>query len=138
MANRYINRFKSFENSLLNLQTVKNRDIEDDFVISGTVQKFNLTFDIAWKVMKDVITEYYKVIDFATGSPRETLRVAASVKLIDDDRWMNMLDHRNALAHDYDGEMAKVVVKTIIEEYIPLLDRFKETVKGLNQLSDTK
>lgn len=131
MESRYINRFKSFEMSLNNLKTVRSRDLEDDFVISGTVQKFNLTFDIAWKVMKDIIVKYYKVLDFATGSPRETLRVAASVRLISDDKWMNMLEHRNALTHDYNGEMAKAIVGIIVEEYIPLLEGFRDKAASI-------
>ncbi len=131
MESRYINRFKSFEMSLNNLKTVRSRDLEDDFVISGTIQKFNLTFDIAWKVMKDIIVKYYKVLDFATGSPRETLRVAASVRLISDDKWMNMLEHRNALTHDYNGEMAKDIVGIIVEEYIPLLEGFRDKAASI-------
>ena len=55
MESKYINRFKSFCKSLDGLLKAKNRDASDDFVLSGTVQKFNLTFDISWKVMKDII-----------------------------------------------------------------------------------
>lgn len=129
MESRSINRYNSFLRSLNNLKTVRTRDLSDDFVISGTVQKFNLTFDIAWKVMKDIVINHYKVLDFATGSPRETLRIAASVKLIDDDTWMTMLDDRNAFAHDYDGLLAKEGVNRIINDYIPLLDKLCECIK---------
>ncbi|MCM1282767.1 MAG: nucleotidyltransferase substrate binding protein [Muribaculaceae bacterium] len=62
------------------------------FVLSGTVQKYNLTFDISWKVMKDIIVKYHKKSDFAAGSPREVLRAAHSVDLIDNDIWMEMLE----------------------------------------------
>lgn len=81
MEKRYINRFHSFENSLRSLEELPQKDLQDDFVISGAVQKFNLTFDISWKVMKDIVTRYFGLTDFATGSPRETLRAAASVHL---------------------------------------------------------
>ena len=124
---KYINRYKSFCKSLEALEKAKDRDLTDDFVISGTVQKFNLAFDISWKVMKDIIIGYHKVLDFATGSPRETLRIAASVKLIHDDSWMQMLDDRNDLAHDYDGALAEEIVHKILEQYLPVLEIFRDT-----------
>ncbi|MCI8337333.1 MAG: toxin-antitoxin system antitoxin subunit [Lachnospiraceae bacterium] len=126
MDRKYIERYHSFCSSLESLMGARDRDLNDEFVLSGTVQKFSLTFDIAWKVMKDIIVKYHKINDFATGSPRETLRIAYSVKLIGDDRWMNMLGDRNGLTHDYDGTMAKEKVHVIVDEYIPLFVKFRE------------
>jgi len=119
-----LNRYKSFKKSLDGLSEAKTRDPSDDFVLSGTIQKFCLTFDISWKVMKDIAVKYFKVLDFATGSPRECLRVAYNLKLISDDRWMQMLNLRNALAHDYDGSLAKNAFESIVNEYIPLFSEF--------------
>lgn len=61
------------------------------------------TFDLSWKVLKELVTHEFGITDFAAGSPRETLKLAFSVGLINDDRWMDMLRVRNTLAHDYDG-----------------------------------
>ncbi len=121
---KYLNRYKSFQCSLSSLERARKRDLEDDFVISGTVQKFCLTFDISWKVMKDIIVGYHKVNSFASGSPRETLRIAAQLGLISGDIWMKMLLDRNALTHDYDGSMAKDAVQRIVELYLPVLEQF--------------
>lgn len=126
MDKKYIERYESFCASLNSLMEAKHRDLNDDFVLSGTVQKFSLTFDIAWKVMKDIIVKYHKINDFATGSPRETLRFAFSVRLISDDRWMNMLADRNDLTHDYDGMLARDRGYVIVEEYIPLFVEFRD------------
>ena len=131
MDDKFINRYHSFCKSLEGLEKARERDASDEFVLSGTVQKFNLTFDIAWKVMKDICVNHYKVLDFAMGSPRETLRVAASVRLISDDRWMKMLDDRNRLAHDYDGSLAEECFSVIVEEYLPLFEGFADTVSGI-------
>lgn len=124
MESKFTNRYNSFCNCLNGLKNAKYRDASDDFVLSGTVQKFNLSFDIAWKVMKDIIVKYH-MINYASGSPRETLREAYSVGLIEDDMWMEMLKTRNELAHDYDGEMAMECFQTILDEYLPLLDKFR-------------
>ena len=44
------------------------------FVLSGTSAKFSITFDLAWKVMKDILVQYYAITGFVTGSPREVLK----------------------------------------------------------------
>ena len=107
-------------------------------MLSGTVQKFALTFDIAWKVMKDILIKYHGINDFATGSPRETLRTAASVKLISDDKWMSMLADRNDLSHDYDGALAARKINIIINDYIPLFEEFgKNAGEYMNKISRT-
>ena len=106
MENRYINGYHTFCKSLKNLEKSKYANHKGDFVIEGTVLNFNLTFDIAWKVMKDILVKKMEVLDFATGSPRETLQQAFMNRIIDDDQWMQMLKSRNQLAHDYDGTYA--------------------------------
>ncbi len=130
MAGRFINRYNSFCNSLDGLCMARQRDKSDPFVLSGTIQKYNLTFDISWKVMKDIVVKYHKKTDFALGSPRENLRAARSVNLIDDDIWMDMLDDRNELAHDYDGKIAEACFDKIVNEYIPVFLEFKVNVEG--------
>ena len=47
------------------------RDMEDYFVLSGTSAKFSITFDFAWKVMKDILVQYYAITGFVAESPRE-------------------------------------------------------------------
>ena len=46
-----------FCRSLDNLAKSQTADREADFVLEGTVQNFNLTFDIAWKGLKDILTK---------------------------------------------------------------------------------
>ena len=126
MEEKFINRYRSFCRSLDNLSDAKGKDSGDKFVLSGTVQMFNLSFDLAWKVMKDIITEYHGALDYPTGSPRETLRMAHSVGLIEDDIWMEMLRARNNLAHDYDGELAIKYFGKITSDYYLLMDDFRQ------------
>lgn len=80
--------------------------------------------------MKDIIVNYHKITSFATGSPRETLRTAASVGLIHDDQWMDMLEDRNNLTHDYDSSLAEKCIHRIIQVYIPLFEEFRTKASG--------
>lgn len=127
MDKKSSSRFQSYCRSLRNLKEARMRDERDAFVLSGTVQMYNLSFDLSWKVMKDIITQYHGVLDFATGSPRETLRAAKSVGLISDDIWMIMLRARNNLVHDYDGELAKKYFEQITDEFTFQLEQFRDT-----------
>ncbi len=88
----------------------------------ATVQNYNLTFDLSWKVLKELVTQEFGVTDFATGSPRESLKMAFSVGLIHDDRWMDMLRVRNTLAHDYDGQVALRYFDDIVGDYFTLME----------------
>lgn len=74
MDEKFIRRFESFKNSLDSLAEARQRDLSDSFVISGTSAKFSITFDLTWKVMKDILVQYYAITGFVTGSPREVLR----------------------------------------------------------------
>ncbi len=129
MDEKFYRRFESFRRSLAVLEEIRERDLTDSFVLSGAGAKFNITFDLAWKVMKDIIIQYFAVVDFPKGSPREVLRKAYEFRLISDDAWMDMLRDRNDLTHDYDGEIVKEVCKRLINCYLALFEEFRKTAE---------
>ena len=73
-----------------------------------------------------ILIKQLGVLDFAIGSPRETLQMAFTNGIIDDDQWMQMLRTRNQLAHDYDGTFAEDKFQDIILVYYPLFEKFME------------
>ena len=91
MEEKYFNRYRSFCRSLRNLKKSKSADPTAEFVLEGTIQNYNLTFDLAWKVMKDILVEYYAMTGFIAGSPREVLKTSYKAELISDDTWIEML-----------------------------------------------
>ena len=131
MDEKFKRRFESFCNSLKALTEARERDFSDSFVISGTGAKFSITFDLAWKVMKDILIQHYAIIGFVTGSPRDVLREAFKANLIGDDVWMEMLKVRNELTHDYDGAVVKAYCEMIVGKYIDLFYEFEKIVKEL-------
>ena len=128
MESKFINRYHTFCKSLNNLEKSKHADPKQEFVLEGTVLNFNLTFDISWKVMKDILIKKMEILDFAVGSPRETLQQAFTNKIIDDDRWIQMLRVRNQLAHEYDGTFAEEKFQDIIHIYCMLFEKLKDNV----------
>ena len=133
MANKFINRYNTFCKSLKKLEKSRYADPDSDFVLEGTVLNFSLTFDIAWKVMKDILVKDMEILNFATGSPRETLQQAFQNRLIEDDKWIQMLKVRNQLAHDYDGTLALEKFADIIHVYYPLMEKFKDKAAKYTQ-----
>ncbi len=131
MDEKFRRRFQSFCNSLDALAEARQRDLADSFVLSGTGAKFSITFDLAWKVMKDILVQHYAITGFVAGSPREVLRESFKANLISDDAWMDMLKVRNELAHDYDCEIVKAHCNTIVETYIDLFYEFEDVVKQI-------
>ena len=128
MENRFINRYNSFCRSLNNLKKSTTANPNADFVLEGTVQNYNLTFDLSGKVMKDIQIKKMGILDFAVCSPRETLQQAFTNGIIDDDTWLQMLKSRNHLSHDYDGTFAAEKFQDIINIYYPLFEKFKNDV----------
>lgn len=132
MERKFMKRFESYKHSLAALTEARERNMEDSFVLSGTSAKFSITFDLAWKTMKDILIEYYSITDFVAGSPREVLKKSFQSKMITGDEWMQMLEIRNQLTHDCDGEIVKTHCNTIVQIYIEKFKEFQLWVEDLN------
>ena len=131
MDAKFTKRFESYKRSLAALTEARQRDITDSFVLSGTCAKFCITFDLAWKVMKDILIQHYAITNFVSGSPREVLRTSFQAELITGDEWMDMLKVRNELSHDYDGEVVATHCQTIIHAYVDIMFVFQEKVEEI-------
>lgn len=131
MERKFMRRFQSYKRSVEALSEARERDMNDSFVLSGTGAKFSITFDLAWKTMKDILIEHYAIIDFVAGSPREVLKKAFQAGMISGDEWIQMLEVRNQLAHDYDGEIVKAHCQTIVQTYISKFEEFQTWVDKL-------
>lgn len=132
MEEKFYKRYESFSNSLKSLSEAKERDLSDSFILSGTGAKFSITFDLSWKVMKDIMTQVYMVSDYIAGSPRDVLRKSFELGMInEEDSWLEMLRLRNTLSHDYDGIVIAQACEKIVNNYINSFDKFKATVESI-------
>lgn len=113
---------KKFDNYVSNLRVLEQANkeqLDNEFIISGIIDKFSIQFELGWKVLKELLT-YEGSQSSATGSPRSVIKEAYAVyPFFDGDIWLNMLKERNDTAHIYDGNAAKILVNRILTEYIP-------------------
>ena len=121
-------KFDNFISNLNVLEKAENEDLENEFVISGIIDKFFIQFELSWKVLKTLL-RYEGKSAANSGSPREILKAAYSVyDFIDEDIWLDMLKSRNDMTHIYDGEAARRLVSMILKRYIPAFEIMKEKV----------
>ena len=87
----------------------------------GTVQRFEVTLELAWKTLKDFLQAEGMAVDPVT--PRAVIKAAVAARILPDGRiWLDMLDHRKLLSHTYDEAVFGEAVRTIQDRYFPVLD----------------
>lgn len=117
MAKRLDERKRDFLNALSRLQEALEKDISDDIIIDGIIQRFEFTFEQSWKVMK-LYLEDQGVLDEALA-PRSTIRVAFKHKIISNgDVWIEMMLDRNRTSHMCDETTAKNIVERVKTIYM--------------------
>ena len=88
-------KYENFASALANLEDAPNQDLSNDFVQSGLINKFNLQFELSWKLLKRLL-EYEGATLAASGSPRAILKEAYRFyDFIDEAAWLEMLRDRN-------------------------------------------
>lgn len=122
-------KFDNFKSNLAVLSQADKEDLENEFIISGIIDKFFIQFELSWKVLKELLR--YEGNSIAnTGSPREIIKEAYKIyHFIDESIWLSMLKERNNMTHIYDGNEAKELVKKIINNYIPMFYFMKDEIE---------
>ena len=124
MMGRFEERRKEFSNAVQRLREALEEK-ENDIIIDGVLHRFEFTFELAWKTMKDYL-EYVGVID-KTGSPREIIKSAFEYGMLEDgDSWIKMMLARNSLSHLYDEAKSREVYQDIKSIYFKLLQELEE------------
>lgn len=117
---RWKQRFVNFEKSYNLLNQYVNQPIETDLERAGIIQFFEISFELSWKLMKD----YLEAQELSVKSPREAIKQAFQIGLIDDGHiWIDALSDRNLTVHTYDEKIAKKMVNDIIKVYFPELKK---------------
>ena len=107
-------KISNYFNSLDTLHEAAITDYnQSKIVLSGCVNTFCLTFELAWKAMKSILTEE-GVDSGRTGSPKLILMAAYQRGLItDQQKWLHMLKLRNDESHHYNKDSAIALCEEI-------------------------
>jgi len=115
---RWKQRFVNFERAYSLLESVIDQHDLTDVERAGLIKFFEMTFELAWKLLKD----YLGAEGYDVKSPRGAIKQAFQIGLIEDgENWLIALEDRNLTTHTYDEETARNVERSIKENYEPLM-----------------
>ncbi len=113
---------KKFDNYVSHLRVLERADkesMDNEFIISGIIDKFSIQFELGWKALKQLLAYEGSKVS-ATGSPRGIIKEAYAVyPFFNGEVWLDMLKDRNDMTHIYDGNAEKELVNRILDIYIP-------------------
>lgn len=128
---RWKQRFSNYQKAYAKLaEVVENNTLDklNDLEREGLIQRFEYTYELAWKVMKDYLE--YQGITGITGS-RDAIREAFQKELIaDGESWMDMIKSRNQTAHLYNEATANEIAESIMNTYFELFKAFNIKMKN--------
>ena len=90
----------------------------------GTVQRFEVALELAWKTLKDYLEYGGAVIEPVT--PRAVVKAAFAARVVPDGQvWIDMLDNRNLLAHIYDESAFRETIRAVRDRYLPAIEALR-------------
>ena len=106
----------------------------NDIYRTGIVGQFNLTFELAWKALQEIMRKH-SVEEASTGSPREILQLGYKIEFINDaETWLLMLKKRNTSVYIYNEDEIDELILLIRDSFIPAFTVLKDTlVKKLEE-----
>ena len=121
---RWKQRFENFEKALLLLRTPFDEKALDQFSMlekEGIIQRFEFTFELVWKSLKDYLENNGIILEQIT--PRQTIKQAFAAKIIKDGQlWIDMLNERNMLFHTYNESIFATAFENISKKYLAELE----------------
>ena len=121
-------KYENYSNALLRLKESLQIEDPDEVHIDGIIQRFELTFELAWKCLKEYL-EYMGINDDLYG-PRGVLKAAFAEGLIyDGDAWIKLLEARSNVTHRYSYNESRKIYLDIKNNYVVLLEKLCEKLK---------
>lgn len=100
----------------------------DEIYRTGIIGQFNLTFELAWKTLQEVM-KVHGVDGADTGSPREILQLGYKIGFVSDSSvWLLMLKKRNTSVHIYNEDEIDEMIVLIRDSFIPAFIALEQTL----------
>lgn len=111
-------------------EAVKSYKSSEVLTHMALIQSFEVTFELAWKVLKDYLA--IKGIDVYT--PKDVIKEAFSSEILHDGQvWIDMLKDRNSGSHEYNIDRVSAILKNICNVYYPVLALFHQQIKDFHE-----
>ena len=129
---RWRQRFDNFQKAFLLLKdALEKKPINEYSKLEqeGIIQRFEYTFELAWKTIKDKL--FYEGYDEKT--PRAVIRRSFAVEYLTEEEaetWLDSLDKRNLFSQTYNEKAAKEALTFIQEKFFPILSRLYQNMKN--------
>ena len=134
---RWIQRYANYHKACgLLIQLTEERDFDSLSMLEteGLVQRFEYTFELAWKVLQDLLI--FSGYEFAPG-PNGSIKTAFEAGFITNhDGWRLMQKSRNIFTHVYDENEILVMARNIYNEFAPLLQALDTKLETLSHNPD--
>lgn len=96
----------------------------------SVIKRFELAFELAWKVMQDLNKE--KGLEAA--NPKDNIRIAADNGFISDvSLWFKFLETRNLSTHVYDEEISDQIYDLIQMKFYPEVQKFAAILYSVSE-----
>jgi nucleotidyltransferase substrate binding protein (TIGR01987 family) len=126
---RWKQRFETYEKALLLLrEALADIEVLSALEKEGAVQRFEFTFELARKTLKDYLEVNGVLLDQIT--PSSVIKQAFAAKIIRDGQlWIDMLRCRNLMAHTYDQAVFDQAVREMAARFLAGLDELYQFLK---------
>jgi nucleotidyltransferase substrate binding protein (TIGR01987 family) len=128
--NRFEIKMVNFTKALERLKeavTEYKQEHASDVVRDGVIQRFEFTYELAWKTTKEHL-QNIGIVD--VNSPKAVIKEAFAQKIITNEQiWILMLNDRNMTSHVYKEELATEIANRIDNNYI---DEFEALIQKLH------
>jgi nucleotidyltransferase substrate binding protein (TIGR01987 family) len=121
---RWVYRFDNYKRAFFLLREaieIKHSRPLTQLEKEGVIQRFEYTWELAWKVLKDYLESTGIVL--TTITPTSTLKAAIAAGIIQHhDVWMDALDARNKMSHTYNLQLFEAVIENIDQHFLGIFE----------------
>ena len=102
---------------------------EDALYRDGLIQRFEFTAELAWKSLKEYLSDQGTVFELV--SPRAVLKEACAAGVLKEPQvWNDILAARNVTSHVYEERTAAEVARQICTDFLPALQALDAFYRG--------
>ena len=123
---RWKQRFQNYSRAVALLDDALKNGLEklSPLEKEGTLQRFEFSFELAWKLMKDYLEEDGVSINPLT--PKNVIKEAFLAKIIPDGKiWIDMLLSRNLMSNSYDSIKFESIAQDVDKKYLQPLKQLQ-------------